>query len=103
MTTLEIISNLLLGASVLPLLIMCNLIIIQLCLTFPKHILGLSGVMIGLDAICTIGYTFTVDAFCSNMELMVGGVGIAIFTALFHKVKTMTRVLGNAFSHEIGN
>lgn len=92
------------GVGLTPLLIMCNLVIIRLCLFFPKSILGLSGVMIALDAIATIGYTFTVGStFGTDMKLVVGGVGLAIFIALFHKVSTMLNVLGKAFSHEIGN
>ena len=92
------------GVGLTPLLIMCNLVIIRLCLFFPKSILGLSGVMIALDTIATIGYTFTVGStFGTDMKLVVGGVGLAIFIALFHKVSTMLNVLGKAFSHEIGN
>jgi len=86
------------GVGLTPILILCNLVIVRLCLFFPKSILGLSGVMIALDAIATFGSTFGTD-----MKLVVGGVGLAIFIALFHKVSTMLNVLGKAFSHEIGN
>ena len=92
------------GVGLTPILILCNLVIVRLCLFFPKSILGLSGVMIALDAIATIGYTFTFGStFGTDMKLVVGGVGLAIFIALFHKVSTMLNVLGKAFSHEIGN
>lgn len=92
-----------LGFCVIPLLILCNVIVINLCTTFPKYILGLSGVMIVLDTICVLGYTFTVNAFAENMRLMVGGVGLAIFIALLHKTITMQKTFKIMFSDEIGN
>lgn len=93
------------GICIIPLLIMCNVIILNLCVTFPKYILGISGVMVALDAVVTIGYTFSVSALfdVTNMKLMVGGVGLAIFIALFHKVTVMQRTFNKMFSNEIGN
>tara|TARA_Y100001972_G_C7612373_1_gene307010 strand:- start:710 stop:1003 length:294 start_codon:yes stop_codon:yes gene_type:complete len=91
------------GTGLLPLLIMVNYVVLALCKFFPKHILSIAPVMIGLDAIVTLGYTFTVDTFISDMKLMVGGVGLSIFAALGHKVLTFLKELGELNKHEIGN
>ena len=93
------------GISIIPLLIMCNVIVLNLCVTFPKYILGISGVMVALDAIVTIGYTFTMKVLfeVQDMRMLVGGIGLAIFIALFHKVTVMQRTFNKMFSNEIGN
>lgn len=93
------------GISIMPLLIMCNVIILNLCVTFPKYILGISGVMVALDAVVTIGYTFTMKGLfeVEDMRMLVGGIGLAIFIALFHKVTVMQKTFNRMFSNEIGN
>tara|TARA_R100001443_G_scaffold113725_1_gene128855 strand:- start:1810 stop:2103 length:294 start_codon:yes stop_codon:yes gene_type:complete len=96
-------TDLLIGLGLLPILILVNYVVLTLCKFFPKYILALSGVMIGLDTIMTLGYTFTANIFVTEIKLMVGGVGLAIFAALAHKVLTFIKELGALNKHEIGN
>tara|TARA_R100000773_G_C4198703_1_gene101946 strand:- start:121 stop:414 length:294 start_codon:yes stop_codon:yes gene_type:complete len=93
----------LVGVGLLPLLILVNYVVLALCKFFPKHILSMASVMIGLDTIVTLGYTFTVKVFTTDIKLMVGGVGLSIFAALAHKVLTFIKELGELNKHEIGN
>tara|TARA_R110002012_G_scaffold193057_1_gene360671 strand:+ start:1120 stop:1410 length:291 start_codon:yes stop_codon:yes gene_type:complete len=95
--------DILIGVSLLPLLIFANFIIINLCKTFPKHILSISGVMIALDAIVTLCYTLTIKLFTTNEKLFLLGIGLAIFTQLVHKVYIMLTTFKKMFQHEIGN
>ena len=80
----------LVGVGLLPILILVNYVVLALCKFFPKHILSMSGVMIGLDTIMAI-------------KLMVAGIGLSIFAALVHKVLTFIKELGELNKHEIGN
>ena len=91
------------GLGLFPILILVNYVILALCKFFPKHILAMSGVMIGLDTIMTLGYTFTAKIFITEIKLMVGGIGLSIFAALAHKVLTFIKELGVLNKHEIGN
>tara|TARA_R100001591_G_scaffold65286_1_gene74899 strand:+ start:429 stop:722 length:294 start_codon:yes stop_codon:yes gene_type:complete len=91
------------GVGLLPILILVNYIVLALCKFFPKHILSMASVMIGLDTVATLGYTFTADIFVTDMKTMVGGIGLAIFAALGHKVLTFIKELGELNKHEIGN
>ena len=93
----------LVGIGLLPILILVNYVVLALCKFFPKHILSMASVMIGLDTIMTLGYTFTAKAFITDIKLMVGGVGLSIFAALAHKVLTFIKELGELNKHEIGN
>jgi len=93
----------LIGIGLLPILILVNYVVLALCKFFPKHILSISGVMMGLDTIMTLGYTFTAKAFITDIKLMVGGIGLSIFSALAHKVFTFIKELGELNKHEIGN
>ena len=93
----------LVGMGLLPILILVNYVILALCKFFPKHILSMASVMIGLDTIMTLGYTFTAKLFISEIKLMVGGIGLSIFLALAHKVLTFIKELGELNNHEIGN
>ena len=93
----------LIGISLLPLLILANFIIINLCKTFPKHILSISGVMVALDAIVTLCYTLTIQIFVTNEKLFLLGVALAIFIQLAHKVYAMLIAFKKMFKHEIGN
>jgi len=96
-------SSFLVGVGLLPLLILVNYVVLALCKFFPKHILSMASVMIGLDSIVTLGYTFTANSFITDMKLMVGGIGLSIFAALGHKVLTFIKELGELNKHEIGN
>jgi len=96
-------NDFLIGLGLFPILILVNYVILALCKFFPKHILAMSGVMIGLDTIMTLGYTFTAKIFITEIKLMVGGIGLSIFTALAHKVLTFIKELGVLNKHEIGN
>ena len=96
-------TDFLVGIGLLPILILVNYVVLALCKFFPKYILSISGVMIGLDTIMTLGYTFTAKAFISDIKLMVGGIGLSIFAALAHKVFTFIKELGELNKHEIGN
>jgi len=91
------------GLGLLPLLIFANYVVINLCKLFPKHILALSGIMIGLDSLLTLGYTFTIKVFVNSINLMVLGIGLSIFIALTHKVIVMTKTFKIMFKNEIGN
>ena len=93
----------LIGLGLLPLLSLVKYVVLALCKFFPKHILSMASVMIGLDTIMTLGYTFTAKAFISDIKLMVGGIGFSIFAALAHKVLTFIKELGELNKHEIGN
>ena len=84
-------------------LLIANIIVINLCKIFPKHILGIIPVMIGLDAVVTLGYSLTVKTFASNLDYMVLGVGLSITLALLHKTLVMLKVFKALFKHEIGN
>ena len=93
----------LIGLGLLPLLILANYVIIAFCKLFPKHILAMSGVMIGLDTIITLCYTFTAKVLVDNIKFMIGGIGLSIFLALVHKVIVMLITFKKMFKHEIGN
>tara|TARA_B100001057_G_scaffold364964_1_gene368029 strand:- start:374 stop:667 length:294 start_codon:yes stop_codon:yes gene_type:complete len=84
-------------------LLIANIIVINLCKMFPKHILGIVPVMIGLDTVVTLGYTFTVKIFVDNLNYMVMGVGLSITLALLHKTMIMLKLFKSLFKHEIGN
>ena len=96
-------TDFLVGIGLLPILILVNYVVLALCKFFPKYILSISGVMIGLDTIMTLGYTFSAKAFITDIKLMVGGIGLSIFAALTHKVFTFIKELGELNKHEIGN
>jgi len=96
-------SNIIIGMGLLPLLIFANYIIINLCKIFPKYILAISGVMIGLDAIITLGYTFTLKQFVTDIKPMVLCIGLSILIAMVQKVLTMLRTFKVMFANEIGN
>lgn len=96
-------SNFVIGVGLLPLLILVNYVVLALCKFFPKHILSMASVMIGLDTIVTLGYTFTAKIFVDDIKMMVGGIGLSIFAALGHKVLTFIKELGELNKHEIGN
>ena len=85
----------LLGLGLTALLILANFIVVELCKLFPKNILGMVPVMIGLDSIMTIGYTFIVKTFTDNIQLFIGGIGLSIVIALTHKVFYMLRTFKN--------
>ena len=95
--------SLIIGFGLLPLLIFANYVVINLGKLFPKHILALSGIMIGLDSLLTLGYTFTIKVFANSINLMVLGIGLSIFIALTHKVIVMTKTFKIMFKNEIGN
>lgn len=95
--------QIIIGLGLLPLLIFANYVIINLCKLFPKYILGMSGVMIGLDSLLTLGYTFTIKPFVGDIQLMILGVGLSIFMALGHKVIVMMKTFKIMFKNEIGN
>tara|TARA_R110002020_G_scaffold173251_1_gene364031 strand:+ start:14 stop:307 length:294 start_codon:yes stop_codon:yes gene_type:complete len=92
----------LLGLGLTALLILANFIVVELCKLFPKNILGMVPVMIGLDSIMTIGYTFIVKTFTDNIQLFIGGIGLSIVIALTHKVFYMLRTFKIMFKDEIG-
>jgi len=92
----------LLGLGLTALLILANFIVVELCKLFPKNILGMVPVMIGLDSIMTIGYTFIVKIFTDNIQLFIGGIGLSIVIALTHKVFYMLRTFKVMFKDEIG-
>ena len=93
----------LLGLGLTVLLILVNYIVVELCKLFPKNILGMVPVMIGLDSIMTIGYTFIVKTFTSDIKLFIAGIGLSIVVALTHKVFYMLRTFKKMFKDEIGN
>ncbi len=95
--------SLIIGFGLLPLLIFANYVVINLCKIFPKYILGMSGVMIGLDSLLTLGYTFTAKVFIESINLMILGIGLSIFIALGHKVIVMMSTFKKMFKNEIGN
>ena len=95
--------DIIIGFGLLPLLIFANYVVINLCKLFPKYILGMSGVMIGLDSLLTLGYTFTAKVFVDSINLMIFGVGMSIFIALAHKVIVMMKTFKAMFKDEIGN
>tara|TARA_B100001093_G_scaffold514289_1_gene587990 strand:+ start:1313 stop:1606 length:294 start_codon:yes stop_codon:yes gene_type:complete len=84
-------------------LIIANIIVINLCKMFPKHILGIVPVMIGIDTVVTLGYTFTVKSLTDNINYMVLGIGLSITLALLHKTLVMLKVFKALFKDEIGN
>ena len=92
----------LLGLGLTTLLILANFIVVELCKLFPKNILGLVPVMIGLDSVMTIGYTFIVKTFTDNIQSFIGGIGLSIVIALTHKVFYMLRTFKVMFKDEIG-
>jgi hypothetical protein len=96
-------TDFLLGLGLTALLILANFIVVELCKLFPKNILGMVPVMIGLDSIMTIGYTFIVKTFTDNTQLFIGGIGLSIVIALTHKVFYMLKTFKKMFKHEIGN
>jgi len=93
--------DLLIGLGLLPLLLIANYIVITLCKIFPKDILGLVPVMIGLDSVATLGYTFIAKSFVMDIKLLIGGVGISIISALLHKVLVMLKTFKVMFKNEI--
>ena len=95
--------NFLLGIGTLALLVFSNYVILNLCKLFPKHILSISGVMIGLDAFIILGYTYTTRVFTDDVTLFVGGVGLSIFMALVHKTVIFQKTFKEMFKDEIGN
>ncbi len=95
-------TDFLLGLGLTGLLILANFIVVELCKLFPKNILGMVPVMIGLDSIMTIGYTFIVKIFTDNIQLFIGGIGLSIVIALTHKVFYMLRTFKIMFKDEIG-
>lgn len=99
----NIITDFSLGLCIIPLLIMANVIVLNLCVTFPKYILGISGVMITIDAICVLGFTFIMSYFVTNLDITVGAIGLSIFIALLHKTITFQKTFKVMFADEIGN
>ena len=90
------------GLGLLPLLLIANYIVITLCKIFPKDILGLVPVMIGLDTVATLGYTFIAKTFIVDIKLLAGGIGVSIISALLHKVLVMLKTFKIMFKNEIG-
>ncbi|MDA7492447.1 hypothetical protein N8445_00610 [bacterium] len=92
----------LLGLGLVVLLILANFIIVELCKLFPKSILSMVPVMIGLDSVMTIGYAAIGKSFISDIKLFLGGIGLSIVIALAHKVLYMLRTFRVMFKDEIG-
>ena len=88
----------LLGLGLIPLLILVNYIVIALCKLFPKNILSITPVMIGLDLIVTLGYAISAKMFVTEVKPLLGGIGVAIVVALAHKVLTMISVFRKMFN-----
>ena len=99
----NIITDFSLGLCIIPLLIMANIIVLNLCTTFPKYILGISGVMITIDAVCVLGFTFIIKSFVTDLDVTVGAIGLSIFIALLHKTITFQKTFKTMFADEIGN
>lgn len=95
--------NFLVGLGLLPLLILVNYVVLALCKFFPKHILSMIPVMIGLDTIITLGYALSIKVLIIDIKPLIGGIGLSIVLALLHKVLTFVKELGKLNKHEIGN
>ena len=83
-------------------MILANYIVVELCKFFPKDILSIVPVMIGIDSVMTIGYAVIVKSFADNVKLLIAGVGLSIVFALTHKVFYMLRTFKVMFKDEIG-
>lgn len=92
----------LLGLGLTGLLVLANFIVVELCKTFPKDILAMVPVMIGLDSVMTIGYAAIGKSFVSDIKLFIGGIGLSIVFALTHKVFYMLRTFRVMFKDQIG-
>jgi len=92
----------LLGVGLTVLLLLANYIVVELCKFFPKDILSIVPVMIGIDSVMTIGYAVIVKSFADNVKLLIAGVGLSIVFALTHKVFYMLRTFKVMFKDEIG-
>ena len=92
----------LLGLGLLELLVLVNFVVVELCKFFPKDILSIVPVMIGLDSVVTIGYAMIAKSFANDIKLLIGGVGLSIVFALGHKVLYMLKTFKRMFKDEIG-
>lgn len=92
----------LLGVGLTVLLLLANYIVVELCKFFPKDILSIVPVMIGIDSVMTIGYAIIVKSFVDNTKLLIAGIGLSIVIALAHKVFYMLRTFKIMFKDEIG-
>jgi len=92
----------LLGLGLLVLLLLVNFVVVELCKFFPKDMLAIVPVMIGLDSVVTIGYAMIAKSFVDDIKLLIGGVGLSIVIALAHKVLYMLKTFKGLFKDEIG-
>jgi hypothetical protein len=82
----------LLGFGSIIILIQITGLVALICKKFPDVIMGIGGVMFALDLVALLIWGFTLKPFTTNVKLFVGGMGLAIFTALIHKVKKFIKI-----------
>ena len=54
--------------------------------------MGIAGGMVGFDMVAMVVYGYSFKPFAENVKLFIGGMGLAIFCALLHKVKAFLRM-----------
>lgn len=90
--------NFTLGLLLLPILIIATVFITQLCNLFKDMILGIAGLMIVLDSVIVIGFTFTVVEFSSNVNVFILAIGLSILCSLIFKIVYMKKQFDWAYN-----
>jgi len=90
--------NFTLGVMLLPVLIIATIFITQLCNLFKDMILGMAGLMIVLDTVIVLGFTFTVVEFTNNVNVFILGIGLSILCSLIFKIIYMKREFSWAYN-----
>ena len=67
-------------------------LVVLLCLRFQDNILGIAGGMVGFDMVAMVVYGYAFKPFTENVKLFIGGMGLAIFCSLLHKVRAFLRM-----------
>ncbi len=81
-----------LGFGLIPVLILANVIVLGLVNTFKEAVLGVAGVMMGLDTIACLGWGFMFRPYVTDSRIFICGIGVAIFCALAHKVLQLQKL-----------
>ena len=86
------IQDFILGFGCLILLTQITSLVALLCKKFPDVIMGIGGAMFALDLTALLVWGFTLKPFTTNVKVFIGGMGLAIFTSLIHKVKKFIKI-----------
>jgi len=76
-----------LGFGVVILLMQITSLILILVKKFPEFFMAVAYSMLFVDAIAIFVYALILQDYSQDSKLFIGGIGLAIFVSLIHKVK----------------